>query len=211
MSTPTQNSQTKTLSPEQNNSQSVSVTPMRILGVDPGSRVTGYGFIDCLGEKVSYVASGCIKLPSISLPERLHLIQADLQTLIARHQPDVLAIEQVFMHRNPSSALKLGQARGAAICAAAGLPIAEYTPAEVKQYVVGHGRAAKVQVQHMVRVLLTLDGELAEDAADALAIALSHARVAAQPGSLVKWGKSRKNARSRRPQSAAEFKQKGKA
>lgn len=180
---------------------------MRILGVDPGSHVTGYGIIDCQGVKVGYVASGCIKLPKVSLPERLHQIQDDLRSLIARYQPDVLAIEEVFVHRNASSALKLGQARGAAICAAAGLPVAEYTPAEVKQVIVGHGRAAKVQIQHMVRTLLSLDGELAEDAADALAVALSHARLAAQPELLVKWGKSRK--RSRRPTSATQFKEAG--
>lgn len=187
----------------QHNSQ----TPVRILGVDPGSRVTGYGIIDCQGEQISYIASGCIKLPAGPLPQRLHQIQADLQTLITRYQPAYLSIEQVFVHRNASSALKLGQARGAAICAAAGLPVAEYSPAEVKQAIVGHGRAAKAQVQHMVQALLSLEGALAEDAADALAIALTHARLAAQPELLVKWGKSRKRGRGRRLVSEAQLRE----
>lgn len=142
------------------------------------------------------------------MPERLHLIQSDLQSLIAQHQPDVMAIEQVFVHLNPSSALKLGQARGAAICAASGLTVAEYTPAEVKQVIVGNGRAAKAQVQHMVRSLLNLQGDLAEDAADALAIALSHARFAGQPELPVKWGSSRKP--RRRFASASQLKEIGK-
>ena len=176
-------------------------TPIRILGVDPGSRITGYGIIDTLGTQVAYVASGCIKLPKLSLPERLHIIQEDLRTLINQHQPDMLVIEQVFVHRNANSALKLGQARGAAICAASGMEVAEYTPAEVKQIIVGHGRATKAQIQHMVGQLLSLKLELAEDAADALAIALTHARLAAQPDSLVKWGKRRKN--NRRPTAAS--------
>ncbi len=200
----TLNSQTKTLSPD--NELLKPKTAIRILGVDPGSRITGYGLIDFKGEAVTYVASGCIKLPIISLPERLQLIHADLKIIIDRYNPQVLAIEQVFVHRNPSSALKLGQARGAAICAAADLPVSEYTPAEVKQVIVGNGRAAKAQVQHMVQTLLKLDGELAEDAADALGIALTHARFAARPDILVKWGKSKKR-RGRRAASAAEYKE----
>lgn len=192
-STPTLNSQTKTLPPDQG--KTVSPGPVRILGVDPGSRVTGYGLVDCQGEKISYVSSGCLRLAATDLPHRLHQIHADLQTLITRYSPAVVAIEQVFVNRNAASALKLGQARGAAICAAAGLEIAEYTPAEVKQAIVGHGRAAKVQVQHMVCSLLGLEGELTEDAADALAVALCHARFTGQPDLLVKWGKSRKRRR----------------
>ncbi len=168
--------------------------------------------LDCLGDQVTYVASGCIRVPEGSLPERLHLIHNDLRTLIERHQPAVMAVEQVFVNRNVSSALKLGQARGAAICAAAGLDqpmqIAEYTPAEIKLSIVGNGRAAKPQVQHMVRALLDLEDavgrELAEDAADALAIALCHARSVSQPNVLANWGSSRKG--RTRARSAAAYK-----
>lgn len=148
----------------------------RILGIDPGSRFTGYGLIDSDGQHARYVSSGCLKISGASLPDKLGLIFSELHTLISEFQPHQLAIERVFMHRNADSALKLGQARGAAICAAVtrALPVAEYAPREIKQAVVGRGGADKSQVQHMVRVLLNLTETPQADAADALAIALCH-------------------------------------
>lgn len=206
MSTPMRNSQTKTLQPDSRAESKVVNT--RILGIDPGSRITGYGLVELTGTTLKYVSSGCIRLPSVELAQRLHQIQTDIEEIISRHQPDIVAIEQVFVHRNASSALKLGQARGAAICAARGLDISEYTPAEVKQVVTGHGRAAKQQVLHMVQALLGLEGEIAEDAADALAIAITHARFATQPELLVKWGKRRKS--HKRPASIHQVRNGGK-
>ena len=148
----------------------------RILGIDPGSRVTGYGLIDVETNKSTYVASGCLQLSGQTLPEKLGLIFAELNVLIREYQPHQFAIESVFMHRNADSALKLGQARGAAICAAvtSSLPVSEYAPREIKQAVVGKGGADKIQVQHMVRILLNLARTPQADAADALAIALCH-------------------------------------
>lgn len=148
----------------------------RILGIDPGSRFTGYGVIDSDGQHARYVSSGCVKVSGATLADKLGLIFRELHTLIAEFQPRQLAIENVFMHRNADSALKLGQARGAAICAAVtrDLPVAEYAPREIKQAVVGKGSADKQQVQHMVRVLLNLADTPQADAADALAIALCH-------------------------------------
>jgi crossover junction endodeoxyribonuclease RuvC len=149
---------------------------IRILGIDPGSRFTGYGLIDTDGQRARYVTSGCLRVNGGSLPEKLGLIFSELTTLISEHKPVQLAIENVFMHRNADSALKLGQARGAAICAGvtSQLPVAEYAPREIKQAVVGKGSADKQQVQHMVRVLLNLSETPQADAADALAIALCH-------------------------------------
>jgi crossover junction endodeoxyribonuclease RuvC len=149
---------------------------MRILGIDPGSRLTGYGLIDTDGQHARYVSSGCLKVGGATLPDKLGLIFTELSVLIGEFRPQQLAIENVFMHRNADSALKLGQARGAAICAAVtcALPVAEYAPREVKQAVVGKGGADKRQVQHMVRVLLNLAAAPQADAADALAIALCH-------------------------------------
>lgn len=149
---------------------------IRILGIDPGSRFTGYGLIDTDGQRARYVTSGCLRVNGDSLPEKLGLIFSELTTLISEHKPVQLAIENVFMHRNADSALKLGQARGAAICAGvtSQLPVAEYAPREIKQAVVGKGSADKQQVQHMVRVLLNLSETPQADAADALAIALCH-------------------------------------
>jgi len=148
----------------------------RILGIDPGSLITGYGVIDVDGPRNSYVTSGCLRLPAGPLPERLRLIFVELSEIMALHRPDEMAIEAVFMHRNADSALKLGQARGAAICAGVvrDLPVAEYSPRQVKQSVVGKGGATKFQVQHMVKVLLKLAGDPQADAADALAVALCH-------------------------------------
>ena len=149
---------------------------IRILGVDPGSRLTGYGLIDCQGGHFRYVASGCLQVAGDSLADKLGLIFRELTDLIAEFQPQQFAIESVFMHRNADSALKLGQARGAAVCAAVlrDLPVAEYAPREIKQAVVGKGGADKQQVQHMVRILLNLTETPRADAADALAIALCH-------------------------------------
>jgi len=151
--------------------------PLRILGIDPGLRITGFGIIDKTGARLSYVTSGCIKVPVGELPERLKSILHGLRELIAMHSPQQVAIEKVFVNVNPESTLALGQARGTAICAAvdAGLPVAEYTALQVKQSVVGKGHAKKEQVQEMVKRLLCLQGAPGPDAADALACAICHA------------------------------------
>jgi len=148
----------------------------RILGIDPGSRVTGFGVIEVAGTAARYLASGVIRTEGASFPQRLRCIFEQVTEVIERYAPDTFAIEQVFVNRNVESALKLGQARGVAICAGVmrDLPIAEYSPSEVKQAVVGTGAATKEQVQYMVRALLSLNGSLAADAADALAVALCH-------------------------------------
>lgn len=148
-----------------------------ILGIDPGSRKTGFGIINYASGRSEYLTSGVIRLPAGDLPERLKVIYASVTELILLHCPDQLAIEQVFMAKSAGSALKLGQARGAAIvaCVAQDLAVAEYSARQIKQAVVGTGAADKSQVQHMVRVLLKLPGEPQEDAADALAAALCHA------------------------------------
>lgn len=149
---------------------------MRILGIDPGSRITGYGIIEVEGDRARLVAQGVIKTGAGEFAGRLGAIFEGLQALIESWRPTEVAIENVFVSRNASSALKLGQARGAAVCAAIaqGLPVAEYSPRSVKQAIVGRGGADKVQVQHMVSVLLRLQERPAEDAADALAVALCH-------------------------------------
>ncbi len=148
----------------------------RILGIDPGSRITGYGVIDLEGAHITHVASGCIQAGADGLAQRLNAIFEGVSAVIRDHGPEELAVELVFMHRNADSALKLGQARGAAVVAGArhGLPVFEFTPAEVKQAVVGRGNADKSQVQHMVKVLLRLPQVPGRDAADALAVALCH-------------------------------------
>lgn len=149
----------------------------RILGIDPGSRLTGFGIIEIHRRKAIYVGSGCIRMQSKTLPARLHEIYTGMSQIIEQYQPTVSAIEQVFMYRNAASALKLGQARGAAIvaCVQQGLPVHEYAPTQIKQAVVGKGHADKVQVQHMVKVLLSLSNTPQADAADALAVALCYA------------------------------------
>jgi crossover junction endodeoxyribonuclease RuvC len=151
----------------------------RILGIDPGSRITGYGLIETDGRSVTYIASGCIKTADEGIPQRLRIIFEGVQELLNGYHPDEMAIEKVFMHRNADSALKLGQARGAAISAVVveNLAVSEYTPTEIKQSVVGRGHADKTQVQHMIRVLLNLNGMPQVDAADALAVAYCHATV----------------------------------
>lgn len=150
---------------------------MLILGIDPGSRLTGYGIIDVSTPTPAYVASGCIRLQADDLAQRLAQIYAGITEVIAVHRPGEFAIEQVFMANNADSALKLGQARGTAIVCAAnhGLPVSEYGPRQIKQAVTGTGAADKRQVQHMVTAILGLDGTPQADAADALAIALTHA------------------------------------
>ena len=139
--------------------------------------MTGFGVIESNGNNLRYVTSGCVKSGSGELAQRLKVILEGLNGVIAEHGPAVVAVEKVFVNANPQSTLALGQARGTAICAAvlAGLPVAEYTALQVKQAVVGHGHAAKEQVQEMVKRLLALQGSPAADAADALACAICHA------------------------------------
>ena len=151
---------------------------MIILGIDPGSRITGYGLIDNQANRIEYIDSGYIKVSGDSLPQRLGFIFAAIDDVIRKHRAEQMSIENVFMARNADSALKLGQARGAAICAAhqAGLEIAEYAPREIKQSIVGSGAATKDQVQHMVRRLLGIRHDLQADEADGLAIAICHAQ-----------------------------------
>lgn len=158
-----------------------------ILGIDPGSRITGYGIIRVEKNRHVYLTSGSLKLTADSLTQRLQQIFLGLQKIIQTYEPAEAAIEQVFMHQNPGSALKLGQARGAAIVATANheIPVAEYSARQVKQSVVGYGAAKKEQVQHMVRVLLNLSGMPEFDAADALAIALCHANSRQSVGKLL--------------------------
>ena len=164
--------------------------PIRILGIDPGSRTTGFGVIDVLGRESHYVASGCIKtIKNDELAGRIGIIVQHIGEIIDTYRPNIAAIEQVFVNVNPAATLMLGQARGAAIAALVlrGLPVYEYTALQVKQAVVGKGKAAKEQVQHMVVQMLKLSGTPQSDAADGLAIALTHALrnqgLAAQLGS----------------------------
>lgn len=152
-------------------------TRTRILGIDPGLRVTGFGVLDKTGQNLSYVTSGCIRVPAGELAARLKTILDGLTQVIAECKPHQVALEKVFVNANPQSTLLLGQARGTAICAAVmhELPVAEYTALQVKQAVVGNGHAKKEQVQEMVRRLLALTGDPSPDAADALACAICHA------------------------------------
>ncbi|MBL1277812.1 MAG: crossover junction endodeoxyribonuclease RuvC [Ectothiorhodospiraceae bacterium] len=158
----------------------------RILGIDPGSRFTGFGVIETDGRQSQYITSGFIRVTGETWAERLGVIFEGITELVKTHQPEEMSIERVFMHRNADSALKLGQARGAAICAVIThkVPVFEYSPAEIKQSVVGKGNAAKEQVQHMVRVLLNLPGTPQADAADALAAALCHGNARVLSGRL---------------------------
>jgi len=148
-----------------------------ILSIDPGSRVTGYGIIKSDGNKHTYIGSGCVRTTSENFPMRLQQIFNGIKEVIGTYAPQESAIEDVFMHTNPRAALKLGQARGAAISAlvAHDLQVAEYSARAVKQAVVGYGAATKNQVQDMVKSLLNVTGDIQEDAADALAIAICHA------------------------------------
>lgn len=163
---------------------------MRILGIDPGLRVTGFGVIERHGAKLVYVGSGCIRTPEGTLPERLKVILAGVGEVIGQYRPEQVAVEEVFVNVNPKSTLLLGQARGAAISGAVlhDLPVAEYTALQVKQAVVGNGHAAKEQVQEMVRRLLNIEGKLQADAADALACAICHAHAGQGLGRLASAG-----------------------
>ena len=149
----------------------------RILGIDPGSIITGYGIIDIEGNHARHVTHGSIRVTGEELPEKLRNIFDEITRLAGEFHPEEMAIEKVFMHKNADSALKLGQARGTAItaCALQDIKVFEYTPNQVKQATVGRGHAAKQQVQHMIKVLLCLERPPQADAADALALALCHA------------------------------------
>ena len=182
-----------------------------MLGVDPGSRITGYGLVEATPDRLRYVASGCIDARPVGKPraargprsandagefaQRLAEIHRGMSEVVATHAPTECAIEEVFFAHNPKSALKLGQARGVAVAVAVGadLPVYEYAPRLVKQAVAGRGGATKAQVAYMVRVLLGLDAEPSPDAADALAVAICHVnmnatRVASNPRSRRKEG-----------------------
>jgi crossover junction endodeoxyribonuclease RuvC len=150
---------------------------VRVLGIDPGLRTTGFGVIERAGGRLRYVASGTVRSGAGELAARLKVLLEGLEEVIRRAGPTEVAIEKVFVNVNAQSTLALGQARGTAICAAvlAGLPVAEYTALQVKQAVVGNGHASKEQVQHMVKRLLALPGDPSPDAADALACAICHA------------------------------------
>ncbi len=155
---------------------------LRILGIDPGLQSTGFGLVERHGTKLAYVASGCIRTPAgDALPTRLGVVFDSVREVIAKYQPNVAAVEEVFLNKNPWSTLLLGQARGAAIAAitTAGLPVTEYGTMQIKKALVGQGRATKEQVSHMVVRLLQLSGAPQSDAADALACAICHAHAAA--------------------------------
>ena len=150
----------------------------RILGIDPGSRVTGYGIIESDRGNLVFVACGVVKTtPNYPFANRLNEIFDGINEVIQIHDPEVAAVEEVFLSQNPGTAIKLGQARGAAVVAAMqnGLSVSDYSPRKIKQAVAGYGQAEKEQVQHMVRVLLNLKGMPSNDAADALAVAICHA------------------------------------
>jgi crossover junction endodeoxyribonuclease RuvC len=150
---------------------------LRVLGIDPGSQRTGFGVLDAVGPRLTYVASGVIRTEKGEFAERLCEIFRCVQTLVAQYRPHEIAIERVFVNRNPDSALKLGQARGAAICGTADAKagVFEYATRQIKQAVVGSGSAEKGQVQLMMKSILKLEGPLPPDAADALAAAVCHA------------------------------------
>ena len=147
------------------------------MGIDPGSRITGYGVIDTDGFRHQHVCSGHLSIKGDELWQKLGMIFSEISELIERWQPDCMAIEQVFVKQNVDSALKLGQARGAAICAGAnaGLHVGEYTPRAIKKAVTGHGGAEKSQIQQMMQILLKLETMPQSDEADALAISVCHA------------------------------------
>ncbi len=164
---------------------------MRILGIDPGLQRTGFGVLDCDGPRLAYVGSGTISTAEADkgdLPARLKIIFDGVSEVIATYQPSVAAAEIVFVNVNPQSTLLLGQARGAALAALVshGLPVAEYTALQMKKAVVGHGLAAKAQIQHMVMRLLALPGLPGPDAADALGVAITHAHAAVSFAALAK-------------------------
>ena len=149
---------------------------MIILGIDPGSNITGFGIIEKISNKFKYITCGCIKVSGKEMPWRLQQIYQDIHSLMIQYRPDVVVVEQVFTYKNIASSLKLAQARGAALAAAASgtAAVAEYTPRAIKKTVVGYGGAEKSQMQHMVQLILNLTAKPAIDAADALAIAICH-------------------------------------
>lgn len=151
---------------------------MLVLGIDPGTAITGYGVIECKGNKFKVVDYGSIRTAStLPLPKRLQLLYDGVQELINTYHPQHLAVEELFFNKNTKTALSVGQARGVILLAGANnnLIVAEYTPLQVKQAVVGYGRAAKKQVQEMVRILLNLERmPKPDDVADALAVAICH-------------------------------------
>lgn len=156
----------------------------RILGIDPGSRKTGFGIIEFEGQKVKHIINGRLMVGDGDFPDRLGQIFTGLCDIIERYKPDMMAVEKVFLHKNADSALKLGQARGAAICAGVSnhLPVHEYTATQIKKAVVGNGHAKKEQVQYMISIILSLPEPPDEDAADALACAMTHMNHAAIDG-----------------------------
>ena len=171
---------------------------VRILGIDPGLRITGFGIIDKTGNTLVYVTSGCIKTRAEdALAQRLKTILDGLSEVITANRPEQVAIEKVFVNSNPQSTLLLGQARGTAICAAVlqSLMVSEYTALQIKQAVVGNGHAAKEQVQDMVKRLLRLGGDPSADAADALACAICHAHGGQGLGKLATAGYRMKRGR----------------
>lgn len=147
-----------------------------ILGVDPGSRITGFGLVGYVGTQLHYIASGCIKLQTYGWPERLKVIYENIFFLLEKYHPTMVAIEKIFVYKNAHTVIKLGQARGAALAAVANknLPIAEYAPRQIKQAIVGMGAATKEQIQRVMQVLLKLPQPPPVDAADALAVAVCH-------------------------------------
>ena len=168
-----------------------------ILGIDPGSRICGYGLINSLGNKLEFIACGCIRIDtSLSFPERLQVIHAGMSEIIQKYAPQEAAIEEVFLGKNAGSALKLGQARGAAIvaCTNQSLPVAEYAARKVKLALTGSGAANKGQMQHMITSLLSLSATPQEDAADALCIAVCHAHT---QSSLIKMAGVKSSRRGR--------------
>lgn len=168
-----------------------------ILGIDPGSRITGFGVIKSVNRQLSYVGSGCIRTSEGQLSDRLLQIFNGICELMEQYQPNEVAIEEVFMHQNPSSALKLGHARGVAMvaCASHRINVSEYSPREIKQAVAGYGAAEKIQVKHMVIQLLQLNAPPQSDAADALAIAICHSYRANNPGIIASRPRQRRRLR----------------
>jgi crossover junction endodeoxyribonuclease RuvC len=166
---------------------------MRILGIDPGLRCTGFGVIDAEGTRLHYVASGTIKTDSVQigqLPTRLKILFDGVREITARYRPQCSAVEIVFVNVNPQSTLLLGQARGAALAAlvSGDIDVAEYTALQMKKAIVGHGKAAKEQVQEMVRRLLALPAQPGKDAADALGLAICHAHAAGSFAAMARSG-----------------------
>ena len=170
---------------------------MKILGLDPGLRITGYGVIAQDGQRLEYQTSGVVRTETGELPGRLAILFNGVCEMVEQFRPDAAAVEKVFVNVNPQSTLLLGQARGALIAALThmGLPVFEYTALQVKQAVVGNGHADKVQVQHMVKRLLNLPAEPSADAADALACAICHAHGGQGLGALITAGRRRKSGR----------------